>query len=42
MELLLIWAYVSYYARGWRAIKGFLNAFVKNALGLKLFGGKTN
>jgi radical SAM superfamily enzyme YgiQ (UPF0313 family) len=42
MELLLIWAYVSYYARGWKAIKGFLKAFVKNALVLKLFGGKTN
>jgi hypothetical protein len=42
MELLLIWAYVSYYARGWRAIKGFLKAFVRNALVLKRFGGKAN
>jgi len=31
MQLLLLWAYVSYYARGWRAIKGFLKALVKNA-----------
>lgn len=30
MELLLIWAYVSYYARGWRAFKGFLKVFTKN------------
>jgi len=42
MELLLIWAYVSYYARGWRAIKGFLKAFVKNTLVMKLFCGKAN
>jgi anaerobic magnesium-protoporphyrin IX monomethyl ester cyclase len=42
MELLLIWAYVSYYARGWRAIKGFLKAFVRNALVLKRFWGKTS
>jgi anaerobic magnesium-protoporphyrin IX monomethyl ester cyclase len=42
MELLLIWAYVSYYARGWRAIKGFVNALVKNALGLTRFGDKAN
>ena len=42
MELLLIWAYVSYYARGWRALKGFLKAFVRNALLLKLFGGKAH
>jgi anaerobic magnesium-protoporphyrin IX monomethyl ester cyclase len=42
MELLLIWAYVSFYARGWRAIKGFLKAFVKNAPVLKLFYGKAN
>ncbi|KPK01399.1 MAG: hypothetical protein AMK71_05670 [Nitrospira bacterium SG8_35_4] len=42
MELLLIWAYVSYYARGWRAVKGFLKAFVKNAPVLKLFYGKAN
>jgi hypothetical protein len=42
MQLLLIWAYVSYYARGWRAIRGFLKAFVKNAPILKLFWGKAN
>ena len=42
MELLLIWAYVSYYGRGWRAVKGFLKAFVKNAPVLKLFYGKAN
>lgn len=42
MELLLIWAYVSYYARGWSAVKGFLKAFIKNAPVLKLFHGKAN
>jgi len=42
MELLLIWAYVSYYARGWRAITGFLRAFVKNTPVLKLFFSKAH
>lgn len=35
MELLLIWAYISYYARGWRAIKGFLKTFINNTPILK-------
>ena len=42
MELLLIWAYVSYYARGWRAIKGFVKAFRNNARVMKRFGDKAN
>jgi anaerobic magnesium-protoporphyrin IX monomethyl ester cyclase len=42
MELLLIWAYVSYYARGWKAIKGFLRVLARNTLALKLFGSKAN
>jgi anaerobic magnesium-protoporphyrin IX monomethyl ester cyclase len=40
MQLLLIWAYVSYYARGWRAIRGFVTAFVKNTPLLKVFWGR--
>ena len=40
MQLLLLWAYVSYYTRGRTAIKGFVRAFVKNAPILKRFGGK--
>jgi anaerobic magnesium-protoporphyrin IX monomethyl ester cyclase len=40
MHLLLIWAYMSYYARGWGAIKGFVKAFVKNTPLLKVFWGK--
>jgi hypothetical protein len=42
MHLLLLWAYVSYYARGWGAIKGFVKAFVKNTPILKLFWGKAH
>ncbi len=42
MELLLIWAYISYYTRGWRAIKGFIKALVKNTPVLRLFYGRTN
>jgi radical SAM superfamily enzyme YgiQ (UPF0313 family) len=42
MQLLLLWAYVSYYARGWGAIKGFVKAFVKNTPTLKRFWGKAN
>jgi len=40
MEFLLIWAYVSYYARGWRAIKGFVKAFVRNSPILRLLYGR--
>ena len=40
MHLLLLWAYVSYYARGWGAIRGFVKAFVKNTPTLKRFRGK--
>jgi anaerobic magnesium-protoporphyrin IX monomethyl ester cyclase len=40
MHLLLIWAYLSYYARGWGAIKGFVKAFVQNTPLLKVFWGK--
>jgi hypothetical protein len=42
MHLLLLWAYVSYYARGWGAIRGFVKAFVKNTPTLKRFRGKGN
>jgi anaerobic magnesium-protoporphyrin IX monomethyl ester cyclase len=42
MQLLLLWAYVSYYARGWRAMRGFLKAFVRNTPVLKLYWGKAN
>jgi hypothetical protein len=42
MELLLVWAYVSYYARGWRALKGFLQVLVRNTRALRRFRGKTN
>ncbi len=40
MHLLLLWAYVSYYARGRTAFKGFVRAFVKNTPLLKLFRGE--
>jgi anaerobic magnesium-protoporphyrin IX monomethyl ester cyclase len=30
MEMLLLWAYISYYARSWHAFKGFLRSFFKN------------
>jgi anaerobic magnesium-protoporphyrin IX monomethyl ester cyclase len=40
MQLLLLWAYVSFYARGWRAIKGFVKAFVKNTPILRVFWGR--
>jgi len=42
MHLLLLWAYVSYYTRGWGAIRGFVKAFVKNTPILKRFWGKAN
>lgn len=42
MELLLIWAYVSFYARGWKAIRGFLRALARNTLVLKRFCGRAN
>lgn len=35
MELLLILAYFSFYVRGWRAVKGFLSALIKNTPILK-------
>lgn len=41
MEFLLIWAYVSYYARGWKAIKGFIKAFARNSPILRLLYGRT-
>jgi anaerobic magnesium-protoporphyrin IX monomethyl ester cyclase len=31
MELLLIWAYVSFYARGLGAVRGFMKVFIKNS-----------
>jgi anaerobic magnesium-protoporphyrin IX monomethyl ester cyclase len=40
MQLLLLWAYVSFYARGRTAIKGFVKAFVRNTPALKRFWGK--
>lgn len=40
MELLLIFAYASFYARGLRAVKGFFRAFTKNAPALRRLFGK--
>lgn len=41
MHLLLIWAYISYYSRGWRPIKGFIKAFIRNTPILRMLHGKT-
>lgn len=41
MELLLIWAYASFYSRGWRAVKGFAKALVKNTPLLRRVFGKS-
>ena len=40
MELLLIWAYTSFYARGLRAVRNFFRALTRNAPLLKKFFGK--
>ncbi len=40
MQLLLLWAYISYYARGWKAIKGFIRAFMKNTPILRILYDK--
>ncbi|MEN8264859.1 MAG: hypothetical protein ABFR82_15510 [Nitrospirota bacterium] len=37
---LLLWAYISYYARGWKAIKGFIKAFMKNTPILRILYDK--
>lgn len=42
MHLLLLWAYVSYYARGRASIKGFVKALVRNTPALKVFRGRAN
>lgn len=31
MQFLLVWAYLSFYARGFKALKGFIRTFIKNA-----------
>ena len=40
MQLLLLWAYISYYARGWKAIKGFIKAFMRNTPILRILYDK--
>ena len=40
MELMLIWAYTSFYARGLRAVRNFFRALTRNAPLLKKFFGK--
>ena len=40
MQLLLLWAYISYYARGWKAIKGFIKAFMRNTPILRILDDK--
>lgn len=37
MELLLIWAYVSFYSRGWTAVRKFFRALTKNSPLFKKF-----
>jgi len=37
MELLLLWAYVSFYLRNWLALKGFVKVFTKNNPVMKKF-----
>ena len=39
MELLLIWAYVSFYARGLGAVRGFMKVFIKNSRMLRRLMG---
>ncbi len=41
MELLLLWTYISYYARGWKAMNGFIRAFMRNTPILRMLYGKT-
>lgn len=42
MQLLLVWAYLSYYTRGWKAVKGFFSAFFNNTPILRSLYGRTN
>lgn len=42
MQLLLVWAFLSYYARGWRAIKGFVKAIFNNTPVLRSLYGRTH
>ena len=40
MQLLLLWAYTSYYLRSRKAIKGFIRTFTKNSLFIKKVFGR--
>lgn len=41
MQLLLLWAYISFYMRSWRALKGFVKTLINNNRLIKRMIGRT-